>query len=270
MKFLVVDVNTTNAYRIKKLVPEDVDILIATNTYEAMARVANNVDIDMLIIDVKLGAEDGFDLIEQVKSIYSDVTVMVLTSLNTRSSFVQALKVGATDYILKPFDDEYIKQKLSGHIEHFEKSKSIPDYSPNQIDQAVFHAVKEAVQQGYELVIGLMVIYHKNPKSNVSTNFKDLSILRALTMECNKELREEDGLFHLGNNGIILILPKYKLSDKKALQDKFDAKLIGFIEKNEIEDTYVSSAFINLPNEIDPKKNALTVLAREVEKKIGE
>ena len=269
MKFLVVDVNTTTAYRIKKLVGEEIEVLVATNSFEAMSKATNNVDIDMMIIDVKLGAEDGFELIEKVKSIYTDVLVMVLTSLNTRRSFVHSLKVGAADYVLKPFDDDYLRQKLLAHIEHFEKSKSIPDYSPNQIDQAVYHAVKAAVQENYELLIGLMVIYHKNPKSNVSTNFKDLAILRALTIEINKEMRDNDGIFHLGSNGIVLILPKYKLDDKIRIKDIFLTKLKNFIESNEIEDTFIAGEFINLPNEIDPKKNALTVLAREIEKQIN-
>ncbi|MDK2866057.1 MAG: hypothetical protein PWP51_2035 [Clostridiales bacterium] len=268
MKFLVVDINTTTSYRIKKLVNENIDILVATSSFEAINRLTNHIDIDLVIIDVKLGAEDGYELIDRIKMLYPDIMVLVLTGLNTRKSFVQALKVGASDYVLKPFDDDYLRQKLGGHIEHFAKSKDIPDYSPNQIDQAVFHAVKKAVQENYELLIGLMVIYHKNPKSNRSTNFKDLAILRTLTMEVTNLLKDDDGIFHLGNNGIVIILPKRSLNDKEQTKNLFLNVLNNFIKTNEIDDTFVAGAFISLPNEINPKKNALTVLAKEVEKLI--
>jgi CheY-like chemotaxis protein len=68
MKFLVVDINTTTSYRIKKLVNENIDILVATSSFEAINRLTNHIDIDLVIIDVKLGAEDGYEFRTGFKS----------------------------------------------------------------------------------------------------------------------------------------------------------------------------------------------------------
>merc|ERR1711941_121296 len=197
------------------------EMITATSSFEAINKLTNHIDIDLIIVDVKLGAEDGYELIDRVKMLYPDIMVVVLTSLNTRRSFVQALKVGASDYILKPFEDDYVREKLKMHIENFEKSRSIPNYSPNQLDQAVFQAVKKAVNESYDLLIGLIVIYHKNPSNNSSTTVKDLAILRSLTSEVSKQMLTDDGVYHLGNNGIVLILPKRPIDDKEKTKESF-------------------------------------------------
>jgi hypothetical protein len=87
-------------------------------------------------------------------------------------------------------------------------------------------------------------------------------------MEVTNLLKDDDGIFHLGNNGIVIILPKRSLNDKEQTKNLFLNVLNNFIKTNEIDDTFVAGAFISLPNEINPKKNALTVLAKEVEKLI--
>jgi len=266
LKVLVIDVNTTTAYRIRKLVDDhEMEMITATNSFEAISKLTNYSDIDLVIVDVKLGAEDGYTLIDRVKMLYPEIMVVVLTSLNTRRSFVQALKVGASDYILKPFEDDYVREKLKMHIQNFEKSKSIPDYSPNQLDQAVFQAVKNAVNESNELLIGLVVIYHKHPASNTSTTVKDLAILRSLTAEVSKQTLSEDGIFNLGNNGIVFILPKRPFEEKEKIKESFMMQLQAFLDVNHVEDTFIVGEFISLPNEIDPKKNALSVLAKKIE-----
>ncbi|HSN65240.1 MAG TPA: response regulator [Fusibacter sp.] len=132
---MVIDINATTVYRIRKLLEGiPVEVITASTSYEAINRVGNLQSIlDMIIIDVNLGSEDGYELISKLKEINPNLVVIIATSINTRKSFIRAIRVGANDYILKPFDDEYVKSKLMAHIKFIETSKTLPTSSPKQI-----------------------------------------------------------------------------------------------------------------------------------------
>jgi len=64
---------------------------------------------DIVITDLKMPGMDGIELLRKVKEAYSDTMVIVITGYGTVESAVEAMKLGAYDYITKPFDAEHIK-----------------------------------------------------------------------------------------------------------------------------------------------------------------
>jgi DNA-binding NtrC family response regulator len=64
---------------------------------------------DIVITDLKMPGVDGIELLRKVKEAYSDTMVIVITGYGTVESAVEAMKLGAYDYITKPFDAEHIK-----------------------------------------------------------------------------------------------------------------------------------------------------------------
>ena len=140
---MVIDINATTSYRIKKLVENiPVEVISVSTVFEAINR-ANSlqVSLDIIIIDVNLGSEDGYDLITKLKEINENLMVIIATSLNTRKSFVRAIRVGANDYVLKPFDDDYMKTKLLSHIQSIDQSKSLPNVALKQADAVIYNAI---------------------------------------------------------------------------------------------------------------------------------
>ena len=63
---------------------------------------------DIVITDLKMPGVDGIELLRKVKEAYSDTMVIVITGYGTVESAVEAMKLGAYDYITKPFDAEHI------------------------------------------------------------------------------------------------------------------------------------------------------------------
>ncbi len=267
---LVVDINTTTSYRIKKLLDNlDVEIVTATTSMETVNRISSpDKKIDLVIIDVQLGPEDGFELISRIREIREDVVVCIVTSQNTRRSFVKGIKVGALDYILKPFQDDYLRQKLVFHIDAIEIAKSLPDKSPKTIDQAIYNAVKKAIREGYELTIGLFILYHTSNETTVDVNIKDLSILKSMTHYFSSHLSVEDEFFTYGSNGAVIIMPKHRLEQKEGLISDFERLILNFTTVYNIKDTKITFDFISLPQEVDPKENAVSVLAKRIESKL--
>ncbi|RSL15514.1 two component Fis family sigma54 specific transcriptional regulator [Edaphobacter aggregans] len=59
--------------------------------------------IDLLLLDLKLPDGGGLALLEQVKTLYPDTAVVVMTAFATVASAVEAMRIGAGDYLTKPF-----------------------------------------------------------------------------------------------------------------------------------------------------------------------
>lgn len=69
--------------------------------------------IDLLLLDLKLPGGGGLPLLEQVKTLHPDTVVIVMTAFATVSSAVEAMRIGAGDYLTKPFSLE----ELTGVLE---------------------------------------------------------------------------------------------------------------------------------------------------------
>ena len=81
------------------------DIDVASNGLEAIASVAEK-DYDMLILDIMMPKMNGIEVLQRVKETHPDIDVIMITGLNEIDTAVKAMKLGALDYLPKPFDPE--------------------------------------------------------------------------------------------------------------------------------------------------------------------
>lgn len=75
----------------------------ATEGNEALARAANE-QFDLLILDVMLPGRNGFEVCRELREHGNDVAVLMLTARTQVSDRVAGLKIGADDYLTKPFE----------------------------------------------------------------------------------------------------------------------------------------------------------------------
>ncbi len=73
----------------------------------------NKVDVDVVITDIKMPDMDGIELLKKIKQTNSDIIVIVMTAYGSISSAVDTVKLGAYDYLTKPFQKEEILLKLA-------------------------------------------------------------------------------------------------------------------------------------------------------------
>lgn len=80
---------------------------------------------DLCILDVMMPNLDGFSLAEEIRAIDLDVPLFFLTAKNMKEDILHGYKLGADDYILKPFDSDVLLHKIKAIIkrnsEHTEK-----------------------------------------------------------------------------------------------------------------------------------------------------
>ncbi|MGF7023679.1 response regulator transcription factor [Sphingobacterium sp.] len=68
---------------------------------------------DLLIVDIQLPSTNGFEVVRQLKLLNKDLRFLFLTARNSKESCIKGLKLGAEDYIVKPFDTEELVWRLN-------------------------------------------------------------------------------------------------------------------------------------------------------------
>jgi two-component system NtrC family response regulator len=81
------------------------EVLTIDSGEEALELTRRN-DLDLIITDMKMPRMSGIELMEQLKQVYPDLPVIMMTAYGTVEKAVEAMKKGAFDYILKPFKNE--------------------------------------------------------------------------------------------------------------------------------------------------------------------
>ena len=61
---------------------------------------------DLVLLDIMMPGIDGIELLKQIRSQYPSIPVIMLTASKTVRTIVQAMKIGAVDYLSKPFEVE--------------------------------------------------------------------------------------------------------------------------------------------------------------------
>jgi DNA-binding NtrC family response regulator len=85
--------------------------IVATTVEEALRRLETNA-VDIIVTDLLLPPSSGLDLLKQVHEMYPQVAVVVLTQYGTIDSAVAATRMGAVDYVTKPFHIEDLRARL--------------------------------------------------------------------------------------------------------------------------------------------------------------
>ena len=70
-------------------------------------------NLDLIILDVNLPDLSGFDLIEQIKIINSNIPILILSACDLDSAILHGFNLGAEDYVTKPFNIEILHKKIN-------------------------------------------------------------------------------------------------------------------------------------------------------------
>ena len=106
IKILVVDDELSIRESLRGWLQQDgYQVETADGGLEALAKNAEN-RFDIMVIDVKMPEMDGLTLLKKIKDTDPDIAIVIMTAHGAIQDAVEAMKLGAYDYLLKPFDLE--------------------------------------------------------------------------------------------------------------------------------------------------------------------
>lgn len=83
----------------------------ATDGLEALEIINNNM-IDLVICDIMMPNMDGFELIEELREIYSNLPILIVTAKESKKDKILGFKLGIDDYMVKPIDLEELLMRV--------------------------------------------------------------------------------------------------------------------------------------------------------------
>ena len=107
---------------------EKYQVETAYNGSKALQKLENN-HYDIVLTDIKMDNISGINLLQNIKEKYSDVLVLLMTGYSSIESAIDALRLGASDYILKPCSKNKILSSLS---EVIKKNTPYENINPSQ------------------------------------------------------------------------------------------------------------------------------------------
>ena len=87
-------------------------VLSSFSGQEALDILSQN-NLDLIILDINLPDLSGFDLIEQIKIINSNIPILILSACDLDSAILHGFNLGAEDYVTKPFNIEILHKKIN-------------------------------------------------------------------------------------------------------------------------------------------------------------
>jgi two-component system, NtrC family, response regulator len=96
---------------------EGYEVLTAPGGHEAL-KLAGASDLDLVLTDMKMPKMNGIELLRELKRLYPDLPVIMMTAYGTVEKAVEAMKTGAFDYILKPFKNEELLVTIARGLEY--------------------------------------------------------------------------------------------------------------------------------------------------------
>ncbi len=115
---LIVDDEPDMLHLLKRSLEPDMNCRTETTASAREAlRALQRDSFDLVLADIKMPHMDGLQLLEQIKRLYPDLTVVMMTAFGQIDTAVAAMKSGAYDFITKPFDHDALVIRLEKALE---------------------------------------------------------------------------------------------------------------------------------------------------------
>jgi response regulator RpfG family c-di-GMP phosphodiesterase len=116
-RILVADDEPEIRHVLSDLLGPHYDCTAVGSAEEALGALADGL-YDLVISDIMMGGMSGLELIPRVRELSPDTVVIMISGVQTVESAINALRAGAFDYVMKPFDLHHVEAAVSRALEH--------------------------------------------------------------------------------------------------------------------------------------------------------
>jgi len=117
----------------EKLAEEGYACDVASTADSALAKLKEHT-FDVVLLDIKLPGKSGMDILKTVKRRYPMTAIIMITGVNDLGTAVEAMKLGASDYIVKPFTFGKLNTSINDVLGNSERRRTVDDTVPRTAD----------------------------------------------------------------------------------------------------------------------------------------
>jgi len=134
---------------------------------------------DLCLLDVMMPKKDGFTLAKEIKKVQEDQPVLFLTAKNQKEDIIDGLKIGADDYLTKPFSMEELLLRITAVLKRTQRSTAVSPLKIYSFGDFVLHYDEQ---------------YIEGPSGKHKLTSKENELIRLLASEINKLVNRSHAL----------------------------------------------------------------------------
>ena len=115
-RVLVVDDDEMNLKRTKMILNRDYEVLLAESGKAALDKIRFQ-KIDLILLDIAMPGMDGMETFERMREFNDDVPVIFLTASGQEEDVLKAIRLGAVNYLKKPFYPQDLLERVAKEFE---------------------------------------------------------------------------------------------------------------------------------------------------------
>src|ERR1041384_594628 len=113
-KLLLIDDETDVQYSFQRIFGETPEIELTTaSSGEEGLKIIPKLKPDLVLMDIRMGGINGLETLRRIRQLDSKLLVILMTAYGTTQMAIEAMKLGAYDYLLKPFEPPKLKEILA-------------------------------------------------------------------------------------------------------------------------------------------------------------
>jgi two-component system nitrogen regulation response regulator GlnG len=129
-KLLLIDDEADVQYSFRRIFDSpDVELTTASSGEEGL-KLIPKVKPDLVLMDIRMGGMSGIETLRQLRKTEPKLLVILMTAYGTTQTAIEAMKYGAYDYLLKPFDVPKLKEIVAGALKAARDMRQVVSYQP--------------------------------------------------------------------------------------------------------------------------------------------
>jgi two-component system nitrogen regulation response regulator GlnG len=129
-KLLLIDDEADVQYSFRRIFDSPEVQLTTASSGEEGLKIIPKLKPDLVIMDVRMGGMSGLETLRRLRQIDAKLPVIIMTAYGTTQTAIEAMKLGAYDYLLKPFDVPRLKQIIAAALNAARVMRQVVSYQP--------------------------------------------------------------------------------------------------------------------------------------------
>jgi nitrogen regulation protein NR(I) len=129
-KLLLIDDEEDVQYSFKRIFDSpEIELTTAASGEEGL-KLIPKFKPDLVVMDFRMGGINGLETLRRIRAMDSKLLVILMTAYGTSQTAIEAMKLGAYDYLLKPFDVPKLKDIINGALKTARDMRQVVSYQP--------------------------------------------------------------------------------------------------------------------------------------------
>jgi len=232
-RILVADDERINRKVLSELLEENQEVILAKNGEQVLERMEKDTGIDLIILDIMMPGMDGYEVLKNLKELdqAKNIPVIFITSLSSVNDEEKGLRLGAADYIIKPFHPDIVKLRVENHLKFVHQRKLLETLvgrdglteisNRRRFDEVLKKEWNRAQRNGNDLsLIMIDVDCFKKYNDHYGHAYGD-KVLKSVAKVLSSELkRPGDMVARYGGEEFVIILPEIEIEGARSLAEK--------------------------------------------------